>query len=62
MAEIQVVGLEKALAKAEGDAETALKAANSVVNTLRRYRNAARQGQIRDLRSGARPASERPTS
>ena len=48
--------LEDALAKAEADADVALKAATSVVNTLKRYRAAARQGTIRELRQAGEAA------
>jgi hypothetical protein len=41
--------LEEALARTEGDAESALKAADGVLKALRRFRSAARQGKIREL-------------
>jgi ubiquinone biosynthesis protein UbiJ len=42
--------IEAAFARAEADADAAIKAATSVLSTLKRYRNAARQGKIRDIR------------
>src|SRR5215210_8749891 len=42
-------GLEGALQNAEADAEAALISAAGVVKALRRYRNAAHHGQIREL-------------
>jgi len=48
--------LEEALAKTEADAEAALKAAENVVKVLRRFRGAARQGTIRDLRAAGEAA------
>jgi hypothetical protein len=52
----QTAGLEQALAQAEADADVALKAASNVVGALRRYRNAARQGQLRELRTATEAA------
>jgi hypothetical protein len=52
----QTDSLEKALAKAEADAEVAIKAAANVTSALRRYRNAARQGQLRELRAATEAA------
>jgi hypothetical protein len=49
-------GLERAFAKSEKDVETALKAATNVVSTLRRYRGAARQGKVRELRAASEAA------
>lgn len=48
--------LEDALAKAEAGAEVAIKAAANVASALRRYRNAARQGQLRELRAATEAA------
>jgi hypothetical protein len=56
MNDSQPNGLEDALAQAERDAEAALKAASSVVGALRRYRKAAQQGQLRDLRAATEAA------
>jgi hypothetical protein len=52
----QADGLEKALAKTEADADLALKAATNVVSVLRRFRGAARQGKIRELRAASEAA------
>jgi len=43
--------LEQALAKTEADAVAALKAADAVVRSLRRFRAAAKVGNLRELRS-----------
>ncbi len=43
--------LEKALAKTEEDANTSLRAAQSVVGALRKIRNAAKVGNLKDLRT-----------
>ncbi len=56
MTEARVADLESALAKAELDAEIAMKAANGLLGALRRYRNAAHQGQLRDLRTSLESA------
>jgi hypothetical protein len=42
--------IEAAFARAEADADAAIKAATSVLSTLKRYRSAARQGKIREIR------------
>src|SRR3954465_10020606 len=52
----QPTSLEDALKQAEADAEAALKAASTVVGALRRYRKAAQQGQLRDLRAATEAA------
>jgi len=44
------ISLEKSLAKTESDVEVTLKAAVSVVSSLKRARAAARVGNLRDLR------------
>ncbi len=44
-------GLEKALAKTEDDAGASLKAAQGVLGALRKIRNAARVGSLKELRS-----------
>lgn len=51
-------GIEQAFARAEADADAALKAANGMVATLKRYRNAARQGKVRDLTTAADAAKQ----
>lgn len=43
--------LEKALARTEDDANTSLRAAQSVLGALRKIRNAARTGNLKELRS-----------
>lgn len=43
--------LEGALAKTEGDADSAFKAASAVVSALKRVRTAAHAGNLRDLRT-----------
>jgi len=43
-------GLEKALAKTEADVDATLKAANSVVSSLKRFRSAIKTGSLRELR------------
>ncbi|OHE17806.1 MAG: hypothetical protein A2X96_11175 [Syntrophobacterales bacterium GWC2_56_13] len=43
-------GLEKALAKTETDIDATLKAANSVVSSLKRFRSAIKAGSFRELR------------
>lgn len=42
--------IEAAFARAEAEADVAIKAATLVLSTLKRYRSAARQGKIRDIR------------
>lgn len=49
MEETQRATLEKALAKTEQDAEVSLRAAQSVLNALRRFRNAAKLGTLKEL-------------
>jgi hypothetical protein len=49
-------GLEGAFAKAESDVEIALKAATNVLSALRRFRGAARQGKVRELRAAGEAA------
>jgi hypothetical protein len=56
MAETRADSLEDALRQAEADADAAIKAASNVVNTLKRYRKAAQQGQIRELRTATEGA------
>ena len=43
-------GLEKALAKTEADVDATLKAANSVVSSLKRFRGVIKTGSLRELR------------
>ncbi|MDZ4165890.1 MAG: hypothetical protein U1C55_12250 [Smithellaceae bacterium] len=43
-------GLEKALAKTETDVDATLKAANSVVSSLKRFRSAIQTGSLRELK------------
>jgi hypothetical protein len=50
--------IETAFARAEADAEAALKAAAGVVSVLRRYRSAASQGKVGDLRSAGEAAAQ----
>lgn len=50
MAGDQRVSLEKALIKAESDAESLLKAATLVVSSLKKFRASARVGSLRELR------------
>jgi hypothetical protein len=52
----QAGGIEKAFERAERDADGALKAAATVVGALRRYRGAARQGKLRELRAAGEAA------
>lgn len=51
-------GIEQAFARSEAEADAALKAANAMVATLKRYRNAARQGKVRDLNLAAEAAKQ----
>jgi hypothetical protein len=51
MTDGQVQSLESALVQAEADADVAIKAALNVASALKRYRSAARQGKLRDLRA-----------
>src|SRR5437870_5820997 len=50
--------IEAAFARAEAEADAAIKAATSVLSTLKRYRSAARQGKIRDLRVAGEAARQ----
>ncbi|MEA1959369.1 MAG: hypothetical protein U9N44_06920, partial [Chloroflexota bacterium] len=43
--------LEKALAKTESDAIATLKLANTLLASLRKFRNAAKTGSLQELRS-----------
>lgn len=45
--------IEDAFARAEAEAEAAIKAATAVLSSLKRYRGAARQGKLRDLRAAS---------
>jgi hypothetical protein len=49
-------GLEGALARAEAEADGAIKAARTVMSALRRYHKAAQQGQLRELRAATEAA------
>jgi hypothetical protein len=51
MTESENVGLEQALQAAQTQADSAIKAASSMGNALRRYHKAARDGQLHDLRA-----------
>src|SRR5688572_15497394 len=51
-----LASLEDALSKSESDADNALKSAASLVTALRRLRGAARQGQLRELRTAIEAA------
>lgn len=51
-------GLEKALEKTETDADATLKAANSVVGSLKRFRGAIRTGSLRELRKTIETAEQ----
>jgi hypothetical protein len=50
--------IEAAFARAESEAEAAIKAATAVLSTLKRYRSAARQGKIRDIRTAGEAARQ----
>lgn len=50
--------LERALATTEADADAALKAAENVGKSLRRFRSAARDGNLRDLRASLEAAEK----
>lgn len=50
--------LEQALARTEADAEAALRAAAAVTATLKRFRGAARVGNLRDLRAAIAAAEQ----
>jgi hypothetical protein len=56
MGDGQTGSLEGALSRAEAGAEAAIKAAANVTSALRRYRKAAQQGQLRDLRAATEAA------
>ena len=43
--------LEQALVKTEADAVATLKAADAVMSSLRKFRSAAKEGNLRELRS-----------
>lgn len=51
-------GLEKALAKTEADVEASLKAANSVVSSLKKFRSAVQTGSLRELRKTIESAEQ----
>jgi hypothetical protein len=51
--------LEAAFARSKADADAALKAANSLVASLKRYRNAARQSKVRKLNTASKAAHAR---
>lgn len=51
-------GLEKALAKTEADVDATLKAANSVVSSLKRFRGVIKTGSLRDLRKTIESAEQ----
>jgi len=50
--------IEAAFGRAEAEADAAIKAATAVLSTLKRYRNAARQGKIRDIRVAGEAARQ----
>jgi hypothetical protein len=50
--------IEAAFARAEAEADAAIKSATSVLSTLKRYRSAARQGKIRDIRVAGEAARQ----
>lgn len=50
MEDIYPNGLEKALAKTETDVDATLKAANSVVSSLKRFRGVIKTGSLRELK------------
>jgi hypothetical protein len=50
--------IEAAFARAEAEADAAIKAATAVLSTLKRYRSAARQGKIRDIRVAGEAARQ----
>ncbi|MBM4433470.1 MAG: hypothetical protein FJ025_05660 [Chloroflexi bacterium] len=45
-----MANLENSLARTEADAEATLKAATNVVSSIKKFRDAAKQGNLRDLR------------
>ena len=51
-------GIEAAFARAEAEAEAALKAAATVTRHLKRFHGAARQGNVRDLEAAADAARQ----
>jgi len=51
-------GLEKALAKTETDVDATLKAANSVVSSLKRFRGVIKTGSLRELRKTIESAEQ----
>lgn len=51
-------GLEKALAKTETDVDATLKAANSVVSSLKRFRAVIKTGSLRELRKTIESAEQ----
>lgn len=56
------VSLEKALAKTESDADAAFKAATTTVSSLKRFRTAARSGDLRELRKTIEAAEQAITA
>lgn len=50
MEDINQNSLEKALAKTEADVDASLKAANAVVNSLKKFRAAIKTGTVRELK------------
>jgi len=54
--------LEKALAKTEADADSALKAATIAVSSLKKFRTAAQTGNLRDLRKTIEAAEQAITA
>lgn len=51
-------GLEKALAKTETDVDATLKAANSVVSSLKRFRGVIKTGSLRELKKTIESAEQ----
>ena len=58
MEEINTNNLEKALAKTQADVEATLKAAGSVVNSLKKFRINIRTGNLRDLKKTIESAEQ----
>src|SRR3972149_6070513 len=54
--------LEKALAKTEADADSALKTATAVVSSLKKFRTAAQTGNLRELRKTIEAAEQAITA
>lgn len=54
--------LEKALAKTESDADAAYKAATAVVSSLKKFRTAAKTGNLRELRKTIEAAEQAITA